>query len=280
MRTIETSRITDVVADLLVQACIDLPGDIEEAIRSCRALETDPQARATLDILLENAALARKQEVPICQDTGLAFVIAELGADCHVSGGVLTDAVQDGIRRGTERGWLRRSIVRDPVRRENTGDNAPGVVVVVPVAGDKLRLTVAPKGAGCENMSKLAMLAPAAGVEGVKEFAIETICSAGANPCPPVVVGIGLGGDFSSAPLLAKKAMLRTVGARNPDPLYAALERELLAAINGLGLGPQGMGGTTTALEVFIEVAPCHIASLPVAICLNCHAARHASIAL
>ena len=277
MRTIESSRITDAVASLLVQACMDLPGDVEHALRAGRALETDPQARATLDILLENAALAREEQVPICQDTGVAFVIAELGADCHVAGSLLTDAVQDGIRRGTECGYLRRSIVRDPVRRENTGDNAPGVVVVVPVAGDKLRLTVAPKGAGCENMSKLAMLTPAAGIEGVKEFVIETICSAGANPCPPVVVGIGLGGDFASAPLLAKKAMLRTIGTRNPDPLYAALEHELLATINGLGLGPQGMGGKTTALEVFIEFAPCHIASLPVAICLNCHAARHAS---
>ncbi|MCX7005116.1 MAG: fumarate hydratase [bacterium] len=280
MKTVHTDQIRATVAALLEDACINLPADVEVALRAARECETQPRARHILEVVLENAAMARRDRVPLCQDTGVTNVFVELGAEVCIVGGLLDDAINDGIREGTRQGYLRCSIVNDPLRRVNTGDNAPGVLVVQPVAGTTLRITVCPKGAGCENMSRVSMLSPADGRDGVTQFVLDTISKGGANPCPPVMVGIGLGGDFAQAPLLAKKALLRTIGARNPDPLYAEYEMELLTAINALGLGPQALGGLTTALDVFIETAPCHIASLPVAVCLNCHATRHTTATL
>ena len=280
MRTIPAQAVSDAVARLLVQACIELPPDVEAALARCRAREQNPLAQDTLQTILDNAAIAKQKRLPICQDTGVAVVFAELGAEVHVTDGFIIDAINDGIRAGARAGWLRASIVRDPLQRDNTGDNAPGVVFVLPVPGDTLRLTVAPKGAGCENMSRTAMLKPGAGAAAIKEFVVATVSAAGGNACPPVVIGVGIGGDFALSALLAKKALLRTIGARHPDPLYSALEVELLDAVNATGIGPMGYGGAATALEVFIERAPCHIASLPVSVCLNCHAARHASATL
>jgi fumarate hydratase subunit alpha len=275
MRTIQAQSITDAVAELLIDACIDLPDDVEQALRDALARETQPLAQSILTSILDNSRIAREKRLPICQDTGVTNVFIDLGADVRIAGGTLHDAVQDGIREGTARGLLRNSIVNDPLRRENTGDNTPGVVFVTPVPGDALRIAVAPKGAGCENMSRSTMLRPADGRQGVVDFVVETVARGGANPCPPVIVGIGLGGDFAQSTVLAKRALLRTIGVRNSDPLYAELEREILAEVNALGLGPQALGGLSTALDVFIETAPCHIASLPVAVCLNCHATRH-----
>jgi len=280
MKTVHVDLIRKTVAALLEDACINLPADVEAALRAALERETQPRARHILEVVLENAALARRDRIPICQDTGVTNVLVELGAAVQIAGGLLEDAVNDGIREGTRQGYLRCSMVNDPLRRVNTGDNAPGVLVVQPVAGEMLRITVCPKGAGCENMSRAIMLCPADGRAGITKFVLDTISQGGANPCPPVVVGIGLGGDFAQAPLLAKKALLRTMGARNPDPLYAEYEAELLTAINALGLGPQALGGLATALDVFIETAPCHIASLPVAVCLNCHATRHTTAML
>jgi fumarate hydratase subunit alpha len=280
MKHVHCDTVRAAVATLLEDACINLPADVEAALRTARDREPQARARHILDVVLENAALARRDRIPICQDTGVTNVFVELGAEVRIDGGLLEDAINDGIRAGTRQGYLRCSMVNDPLRRVNTGDNAPGVIVVLPVAGATLRITVCPKGAGCENMSRAIMLRPADGRDGVTSFVLETIRAGGANPCPPVIVGVGLGGDFAQAPLLAKKALLRTIGARHPDPLYAEYELELLAAINALGLGPQALGGLATALEVFIEVAPCHIASLPVAVCLNCHATRHTSAEL
>ena len=277
MREISAEHIAETVATLVVDACVCLPDDIRDAFVRARAEETDPGARAILDILLENADLARESKLPICQDTGVDVVFAELGSDVHISGGLLIDAINEGIRLGTRNGYLRTSMVNDPLRRVNTGDNTPGMIYTIPVAGDRLRITVAPKGAGCENMSRCTMLKPADGKEGVRRFILETVYASGANACPPLVVGVGLGGDFTYAGVLAKKAFLRPVGTRNPDTLYAEFERELLQEINRTGTGPQALGGRATALDVFIETAPCHIASLPVSVCINCHATRHAN---
>jgi fumarate hydratase subunit alpha len=275
MRTIHAQAITDTVARLLADACIDLPDDVEQALRAALARETQPLPQSILEAVLENARIAREKRLPICQDTGVTNVFVDLGADVHVEGGSLVDAVHDGIRQGTRAGLLRNSIVNDPLRRVNTNDNAPGVVFVQPVPGDRVRIIVAPKGAGCENMSRSTMLRPADGREGIVEFVIETVARGGANPCPPVIVGVGLGGDFAASTVLAKRALLRTISTRHNDEVYADLEVELLEKINSLGLGPQALGGLATALDVFIEAAPCHIASLPVAVCLNCHATRH-----
>jgi fumarate hydratase subunit alpha len=280
MRTIAASQITETVATLLVDACLNLPADVEAALRAGRERETEPRAQHVLDVLLENAALARAKRLPICQDTGIATVFVDIGDAVRIEGGTLEDAINDGIRVGTRRGYLRCSMIADPLRRDNTGDNAPGAVLIRQLPGTAVHITVAPKGGGCENMSRVFMLRPSDGQDGVRRVVLETVRTGGANPCPPVVVGVGVGGDLAQAPLLAKRALLRTIGQRHPDPLYADFERSLLADINALGLGPQALGGLTTALDVFIETAPCHIASLPAAVCLNCHAARHASASL
>jgi fumarate hydratase subunit alpha len=272
--------VTDAVAALYEDACILLPADVAAALRKARAAEVSPLGREVLDRILENARIAAEDRVPLCQDTGVAVVYLEVGANARVAGGDLEEAVNKGIRRGTARGALRRSVVRDPLDRVNTKDNAPAVIHTRIVPGNKLRITVVPKGAGSENKSALAMLTPADGPEGVKQFVLSVVESAGGGACPPLVVGVGLGGTMERAAEIAKEALLRPIGARHPRPAIARLETELLKRINELGIGPMGLGGRTTALAVHVESCPCHMASLPVAVNLNCHAARHREIVL
>ena len=251
MRTITAQQISDAVAALCIRANKELPEDIVRAMRFAAAEEPWPLAKSTLGVLCENIDAAAERALPVCQDTGLACVFAELGQDVHIEGD-FTDAVNQGVRRGYAEGYLRKSVVCDPLRRVNTGDNSPAAITVELVPGDALKLTVIPKGFGSENMSRLAMLKPADGVEGVKRFVVETVQAAGSNPCPPIVVGVGIGGTFDKAAALAKHALLRPIDQPNADPYYAALEKELLEAINGLGTGPQGFGGRTTALGLNI----------------------------
>ena len=279
MRTITAQQISDAVAALCVRANKELPEDIVRAMRSAAAEEPWPLAKSTLGVLCENIVAAAERNLPICQDTGLACVFAELGQDAHIEGD-FTDAVNQGVRRGYGEGYLRKSVVCDPLRRVNTGDNSPAAITVELVPGDELKLTVIPKGFGSENMSRLAMLKPADGVEGVKRFVVETVQAAGSNPCPPIVVGVGIGGTFDKAAALAKHALLRPIDQPNDDPYYAALEKELLEEINALGTGPQGFGGRTTALGLNIETMPTHVAGLPVAVNISCHVTRRASVVL
>ncbi len=280
MRSITTDNIINAVEKTLIDSCINLPEDVKNALRLAKKKETDASPQKILDCIIQNAEIAREKNIPICQDTGITTVFVELGADVVIDGGLLNDAIQQGIRQGTEKGYLRRSIVADPLQRKNTGDNTPGIIYIFPVAGDKMKITVVPKGGGCENMSRSTMLKPADGREGVKKFVVETVFNSGGNACPPMVIGIGLGGDFSYAPLLAKKSLVRKIGERNQNTFYSKLENEILEEINKNGQGAQALGGITTALDVFIETAPCHIASLPVSVCINCHAARHKSAIL
>lgn len=275
MRDVPVQAITETVRRLCVEANTRLGDDVVRAFERFRDTEESPTGRDVLEQLLENARIARDEGLPLCQDTGFAVVFVDLGQDVHLVGGDLYEAVNEGVRRGYEEGYLRKSIVADPLRRKNTGDNTPAVVHVRVVPGDRVRITFAPKGGGSENMSGIAMLKPADGVEGVKRFVVERVREAGPNPCPPTIVGVGIGGTFEVAALLAKRALLRPVGEPNPDPFYADLERELLGRINALGIGPAGLGGTTTSLAVHIEAHPCHIASLPVAVNIQCHSARH-----
>jgi len=280
MRSITTDNIINAVEKTLIDSCINLPEDVKNALRLAKKKETDASPQKILDCIIQNAEIAREKNIPICQDTGITTVFVELGADVVIDGGLLNDAIQQGIRQGTEKGYLRRSIVADPLQRKNTGDNTPGIIYIFPVAGDKMKITVVPKGGGCENMSRSTMLKPADGREGVKKFVVETVFNSGGNACPPMVIGIGLGGDFSYAPLLAKKSLVRKIGERNQNIFYSKLENEILEEINKNGQGAQALGGITTVLDVFIETAPCHIASLPVSVCINCHAARHKSAIL
>ena len=229
---------------------------------------------------MENAEIAQTDNVPLCQDTGLAAMFIELGQDVHVVGGDFETAVQEGIRQGYKDGYLRKSMVEDPLRRKNTGDNTPGVISIRLVPGEKIKITILPKGGGSENMSAIKMLKPSDGEEGVKEFVVDTVKKAGGNPCPPIIVGVGIGGSFDKCAYLAKKALLREVGSMHADPYYASIEKELLERVNNTGIGPQGLGGRTTALAVHIEVHPCHIASLPVAVNTQCHSARHKEIVI
>lgn len=279
MRTITARQISDSVALLCVRANKELPEDIVRAMRSAAVEEPWPLAKSTLGVLCENIDAAAERALPVCQDTGLACVFAELGQDVHIEGD-FTDAVNQGVRRGYAEGYLRKSVVCDPLRRVNTRDNSPAAITVELVPGDALKLTVIPKGFGSENMSRLAMLKPADGVEGVKRFVVETVQAAGSNPCPPIVVGVGIGGTFDKAAALAKHALLRPIDQPNADPYYAALEKELLEAINTLGTGPQGFGGRTTALGLNIETMPTHVAGLPVAVNISCHVTRRASAVL
>ena len=274
MRELSAQRITEAVARLCVQANCHLPGDVESRIRLARTEESWPQGQEILDRIIENFQVARQEGLPICQDTGMACVFVKLGQEVHVTGDI-NEAIHEGVRRGYREGYLRKSVVRDPLDRVNTGDNTPAVITYDLVPGDRVEITLAPKGFGSENMSRIKMLRPSDGVEGVKAFVLETVEAAGPNPCPPIVVGVGIGGTFDRAALLAKKALVRSLEARNPDPFYAALEGELLAGINDLGIGPQGFGGRTTALAVNIETYPTHIAGLPVAVNINCHVTRH-----
>jgi len=275
MREITAAAITDCVRRLCLQANRRLPADAEAALRAAAETEPWPVASGILGELCANLDAARETELPICQDTGLVTVFAELGEGARVED--FEEAVQEGVRRGYAEGYLRKSVVRDPLRRGNTGDNTPAGICLRLVPGESLRLTVAPKGAGSENMCAVRMLTPAEGEEGVRAFVLETLRRAGGKPCPPVVVGLGLGGSFDSVPRLAKEALLRPLGQPNGDEFYARLERELLEEINSLGIGPQGLGGRTTALAVHIKPAPTHIAMLPAAVCISCHALRHAT---
>jgi len=276
MRTIHSREITQAVARLCVQANTRLPDDVHAALSRARRSEPWPLARQTLGLLEDNLEAARVQEMPICQDTGMACVFAELGQEVHIEGD-FEAALHQGVRQGYGEGFLRKSIVGDPLRRENTGDNTPASITLRLVPGDRLKLTVVPKGFGSENMSRLAMLRPADGVEGVKRFVLETVRLAGPNPCPPIVLGVGIGGSFDKVAALAKHALLRPLDQPHSDPWYAALEGELLEEINALGIGPQGFGGLTTCLGVAIETAPTHVAGLPVAVNVSCHVTRRAS---
>ncbi|MDR2935026.1 MAG: fumarate hydratase [Candidatus Adiutrix sp.] len=275
MRELDCGLITEAVSEMCVAANCRLGDGVKAALARAEKLETNPLGRAVLRTLLENAALAEAENIPLCQDTGLAVVFLEVGQDIHLTGGNLEEAVNAGVARGYEAGCLRRSMVRDPLRRVNTGDNTPAVIHCRLTPGDRLKITVAPKGFGSENMGALALLTPAQGAEGLKKFVLDTLRTAGANPCPPVIVGVGAGGNMELAALLAKRALLRPLGERHPDPFWAGLEEELLTAINRLDIGPAGFGGRTTALAVHINPHPTHIAGLPVAVNLNCHAARH-----
>ena len=274
MREIEVQRIADAVARLSVQANTCLPPDVKDCIARARREEDWPPAQEILDRIMENGNIGGG--FPICQDTGMACVFLEVGQDVHIDGD-LSKAVDEGVRRGYEEGYLRKSVVSDPLERMNSGDNTPAMLYTELVPGDQITVTVAPKGFGSENMSRIAMLKPSDGIEGVKAFILDTVEQAGPNPCPLIVVGVGIGGTFDKCALMAKKALLRGMGAPSSQPFYADLERELLGKINALGIGPQGFGGRTTALAVHIETMPTHIAGLPCAVNINCHVARHAS---
>lgn len=279
MKNIDAKVIEDTVARLCIEANLRLPPDVINAIESAEKAEPWDGAKRILSLLGDNVRIASEKTLPVCQDTGMACVFVELGQDVHIDGD-FEEAVNNGVRRGYGEGYLRKSVVCDPLRRVNTGDNTPALVTVKLTRGDKMRITVMPKGFGSENMSALKMLKPADGVEGVKNFVLETVEKAGANPCPPIIVGVGIGGSFDKAAYLAKHALLRPVDEPNPDEYYAALESELLDKINALGIGPQGFGGKTTALAVLIEAMPTHVAGLPVAVNISCHATRRASASL
>ena len=273
MREIHAEQITEVVARLCLEANRQLPDDVRRTIRAARAAEDWQPACEILDRIIDNFELAG--EVPICQDTGMACVFLEIGQEVHITGD-LHEAVNRGVAKGYTEGYLRKSVVRDPIfDRVNTGDNTPAMLTIDLVPGDRVTITVAPKGFGSENMSRIAMLRPSDGLAGVKAFVLETVEQAGPNPCPPIMVGVGVGGTFDKAALLAKKALMRPMDDQNPDPNYAALEAELLASINALGIGPQGFGGRTTALAVKVNALPTHIAGLPCAVNINCHVTRH-----
>ena len=276
MREINVSAIIDLTAKLCMDANYYLNKDIEQAFIRCLPAEESPVGKSALESMLENAAIARDEQVPICQDTGMTVVFVELGMDVHINGGDLTEAVNEGVRRGYEEGYLRKSVVRDPIDRINTGDNTPAVIHYSIVKGDKVKITAAPKGFGSENMSGLAMLTPSVGIEGVKNFVIKTVSAAGGNPCPPIIVGVGVGGTMEKCALLSKQALLRPLDSSNPDPFWKSVEDELLEKINALGIGPGGYGGRTTALGVNIETFATHIAGLPVAVNIGCHVTRHA----
>lgn len=280
MRVIQTSEITNAVSELCIRANCVMNEGLLNALHEARDNEEWPVAKATLGCMLENAAIAADEMVPICQDTGAACVFVELGQDVHIEGGSLVDAINAGVALGYTEGYLRKSMVADPLRRVNTDDNTPALITVDVVDGDDLKITLAPKGAGSENMGQLKMLKPADGIEGVRDFVLDAVRHAGPNPCPPIIVGVGVGGNFDHVASLAKRALLRPVGVHNPDPFYAQLEVELLDAINAFGTGPAGFGGATTALAVNIEQAPTHIACLPVAVNINCHVARHEEVVL
>lgn len=276
MRTVSAAGITAAVSRLCIRANTVLPDDVAAALERFRQTEPWPLAKETIGLLQDNLNLARERDLPICQDTGMACVFVELGQEVRIEGN-FEEAIHQGVRQGYGEGFLRKSIVADPLRRVNTEDNTPASITVRIVPGDRCTLTVAPKGFGSENMSRLSMLKPADGVEGVKKFVVETVRLAGPNPCPPTVLGIGIGGSFDKVSALAKHALLRPLDQPHPDPFYAALEAELLEEINALGVGPQGFGGRTTCLGLAIETAPTHVAGLPVAVNVSCHVTRRAT---
>jgi len=279
IRTIQASDITNTVAELCSKANRVLPADVAEALGQFCVKEPYPVAQSVLQDLQNNLRIASDTGLPICQDTGMACVFAEIGQDVHIEGD-FEQAVHEGVRKGYVDGYLRKSIVKDPIRRGNTNDNTPASITVRLVPGDSLKLTVMPKGFGSENMSRIGMLKPADGLEGVKKFILDAVKAAGSNACPPMVIGVGIGGSFDKAAYLAKHALLRPINVPNDDPYYADLEKELLEAVNGMGIGPQGFGGMTTALGLNIETMPTHVAGLPVAVNISCHATRRASAEL
>lgn len=274
MRQIFAEEITNVVARLCIKACTQLPEDVKQRIYECRACESWHTAQDVLDVIIEN--FETNGSIPLCQDTGMTCVFINIGQDVHVIGN-FQDAIHKGVALGYEKGYLRKSVVADPITRINTGDNTPAMIYTEIVPGDQIEITVASKGFGSENMSRIAMLKPADGIEEIKKFVLQTVEAAGPNACPPLTVGVGIGGTFDKAAFLAKKALLRNMDSHNSDPDYADLEQELLCKINHLGIGPQGLGGKTTALSVAIEVLPTHIAGLPCAVNINCHSTRHAT---
>lgn len=276
MREIDCQQITEAVSRMCQTTNCLISPDIRAALVRAEARESSPLGREILGTLLQNACVAEEQMIPICQDTGLTVVFVEIGQEVHISGGSLEEAINAGVVRGYRDGFLRKSVVADPIRRINTGDNSPAVIHYQIVPGDRLKLTLAPKGFGSENMSALKMLKPSQGLEGLKSFVLETVAQAGPNPCPPLVLGVGVGGTMEKAALLAKKALLRPVGEFNEDPFWAEVERDLLAEVNRLDIGPAGFGGQTTALGLHILSYPTHIAGLPVAVNIGCHVNRHA----
>jgi len=276
MREITVGDITETVSRLFQEACYHLPQDVLAALKKAREKEESPAARNALDAILKNTDISAKGEIPLCQDTGTSVVFLELGQEVHIAGGDLYTAVNEGVRQGYDKGYLRKSMVRQPFSaRVNTKDNTPAIIYTDIVSGDRLRIIALPKGGGAENMARLAMLTPACGRQGIIDFVVKAVDEAGSNPCPPIIVGVGVGGTAEKAMLLAKRALLRKVGEPNPDAEVAELEKEILKRINNLGIGAMGYGGRITALAVHIDVFPCHIASLPVAVNLQCHSARH-----
>lgn len=281
IRTVKFETIVDRVAEMCLTAAYDLPEEISNAMRIAIEKEESPLARSIMKQYLENAEIAARKRVPLCQDTGVAVYFIKLGTDVHIEGGMLQDSITEGNARGSKDGYLRNSIVEEPLfGRKNTGTNGPPIIHVEFVSGDQIDIVLAPKGGGSENMSTMAMLKTSAGKEGVVDFIVNHIVNSGGNPCPPTVVGIGLGGNFEKVCYLAKKALIRPLGEASANPDYAALEQEILEKLNNSGVGPQGLGGSTTAFAVHVEYMPCHIAALPVAINLNCHAARHAHVCI
>jgi fumarate hydratase subunit alpha len=275
MREISVKDIISRVKDLCIDANYNLGEDVEKALKEGYQKEESPTSKETLNQIMENVQIAKQGEFPLCQDTGFAVVFVDMGDQVFVKDGNLFDAINEGVRQGYKEGYLRKSILGDPIERKNTGDNTPAVIHMNVVKGDKLKIIVAPKGGGSENMSEVKMMKPSDGVEGVKEFVIDMVRRSGSNPCPPIIVGVGIGGTFEKCAEMAKRALLREVGERNPNPFYAKLEEELLEKVNKLGIGPQGFGGRVTALDVHVETYPCHIASFPAAVNIQCHAARH-----
>jgi len=279
MREIHVNQITRAIRDLAIRANTELGEDVLNCFKESLNREESPTGKDILLRLIENAEIARSEQIPMCQDTGLAVVFVEMGQEVHIVGGTLREAIEEGVRQGYGDGYLRKSACH-PFTRQNTGDNTPAVIHIDLVAGEGFKLIFAPKGGGSENMSRVTMLTPAVGVEGVKEFVVQRVKESGPNPCPPTIVGVGIGGTFEQAALLAKKALLRPLGSDNPDPELDRLEKEWLEEINRLGIGPQGLGGRITSLAVHVNMMPCHIASLPVAVNIQCHAARHKEVEL
>ncbi|MBY0754729.1 fumarate hydratase [Clostridium sardiniense] len=275
MREISVNKIRDSVRDLCISSNYYIGSDVKDSLINYRDRENYPIAKEVLGKIVENADISKNENMPMCQDTGMACIFLEVGQDVHFIDGDIEEAINEGVRRGYEEGYLRKSVVKDPIDRVNTKDNTPAVIYYNLVKGDKVKVTVAPKGFGSENMSKIAMLKPSDGLEGVKKFILKTVEEAGPNPCPPMIVGVGIGGTFDKAAYLSKKALLRPINEENKNEFYAQLEKDLLKDINSLGIGPQGFGGLTTALGINIEVYPTHIAGLPVAVNISCHATRH-----
>jgi fumarate hydratase subunit alpha len=280
MRTVQFETIAEAVAHAVVDAGRALPHDVLAALDAAREQETAPLAKDILERLIDNARIAREEEMPLCQDCGLAVCFVRMGSEVRVAGGGVADAINEGVRRGCRRGYLRKSVLNDPLKRVNTGDNTPAVIHFDIVSGDELTIGYMAKGGGCENMSRTAMLTPAEGRDGVVDFVVDTVRAAGGNPCPPIIVGVGIGGTLEKAAILAKRTLLRRLDEHNADADLTALEAEILSRVNALGIGPQGLGGDTTALGVHVDVFPCHIASLPVAVNIECHSHRTRHIVL